>query len=195
RVADLNHIKLLCRGVVAWNKARAATPFVPDLSQADFRDADLNGAIFDGAQFDGATFSNVEAKSFSGRTAKLNGIAASHGNFAGSALGGAELKGSDFLSSCLRDVDMSGVATRFLKIRHCDCRHLDLSRADLEAGSHFYNSDLTNAIVTGAKLNGAEFRRVRANAVLVDQLRSEGAALQELNNLIEERDEWVDFST
>ncbi len=194
-MADINHIKLLCRGVAAWNKARTATPFVPDLSQVDIRDADLNGANFDSAELDGTRFSNVDAKAISGRSARLNGIRARHTDFTGSALGGAELKGSDFLSSCLRDVDMSGVAARFLKIRHCDCQHLDFSSADLEAGSHFYNSDLRGAVFTGAKLNGAEFRRIRAHAVLVDQLRSAGAALQEINNLIEERDEWVDLST
>ena len=53
-MAEIDHIKLLCRGVTAWNEARANADFLPDLSHVEIRDAVLRGADFRGAEFDGA---------------------------------------------------------------------------------------------------------------------------------------------
>ena len=189
-MADVDHIRLLCRGVAVWNKARANAAFDPDLSHLEIRDAALRGADFRSVEFDGARLFNVDAQDALFREARLNGLRAHLATFARSDLASVEFKGADFTRSSFNHADLSGAVTFDLKVRHCDLRDARLAGAALE-GAHFYNSDLAGAAFDHADLESATFKRVRIDAEIADRLIGAGARMALLNQVRE--DEWIDW--
>jgi len=189
-MADVDHLRLLCRSIAAWNEARAIAAFDPDLSHVEIRDASLRGADFRSAEFDGARLFNVDARDILFRKARMNGLRADLVTFARSDLAGVELKGADFTRSSFRNADLSGAQTFDLKIRHCDLDHARLASAALEA-AHFYNSDLAGAAFDDADLESATFKRVRIESQTAGRLAGAGARMALIDQVRE--DEWIDW--
>lgn len=187
-MADIDHIKLLCRGVADWNAARGEAAFAPDLSHVEIRDAALRGADFRDAEFDGARLFDVDAREARFARARLNGVRADRVSFEGGDLAGVELKGADFTRCSFRNADLSRAVSFDLKIRHCDLRGAKLAGAELEA-AHFYNSDLEGAVFDGAGLDAATFKRPRLDPALQERLAKAGARLA-LTGQVRE-DEWT----
>jgi hypothetical protein len=187
-MAQIDHLKLLCRGTAAWNKARDNAPFDPDLSHVEIRDAVLRGADFRSAEFDGARLFNVDAQDILFCKARLNGLRADRVTFARGDLAGVELKGADFTRSSFRHADLSGSVSFDLKFRHCDLRDARFPAALLE-GAHFYNIDLAGAAFDDANLDSATFKRVRIDSETADRLSGAGAHLVLVNQVHE--DEWI----
>jgi len=75
-MANIDHLRLLCRGIAVWNEARESAAFDPDLSHVEIRDASLRGADFRSAEFDGARLFNVDVQDALFRKARLNGLRA-----------------------------------------------------------------------------------------------------------------------
>jgi hypothetical protein len=189
-MADIDHLRLLCRGTAAWNEARANASFGSGLSHVEIRDAALRGADFRSAEFDGARLFNVDAQDTLFRKARLNGLRADLVTFARGDLAGVEFKGADFTRSSFRHADLSGAVTFDLKVRHCDLRDARFAGAALE-GAHFYNSDLSGAAFDDADLESATFKRVRIDSETADRLTGAGARMVLVDQVRE--DEWVDW--
>lgn len=190
-MAEIEHIKLLCQGVTAWNDARAKEDFRPDLSHVEIRDAVLAGCDFRGVEFDGARFFNVDAKQARFQKARLNGLRAVTTSFEGSELRAAELKGADFTRSCFRAVDLSDAVSFDLKFRHSDLSGARFAGAGLES-AHFYNSNLVDAVFGDAALEASIFKRVRIGEGPAAALVQAGARMALPNQPRE--DEWIDWT-
>lgn len=189
-MAEIDHIKLLSRGVTAWNDARANADFLPDLSHVEIRDVVLRGADFRGAEFDGARLFNVDAREARFREARLNGLRAVAVTFERSDLKGAELKGADFTRSSFRNADLSQVVTFDLKFRHCDLVGARFDGAEL-GSVHFYNSDLLDTVFDDANAEASIFKRVRIDEGSAEKLIQAGGRAALLNQSRE--DEWIDW--
>jgi TIR domain-containing protein/pentapeptide repeat protein len=189
-MADVDHLRLLCRGIAAWNEARATASFDPDLSHVEIRDVSLRGADFRATEFDGARLFNIDARDTLCCKARMNGVRADLATFAQSDLAGVELKGADFTRSSFRNADLSGAVTFDLKVRHCDLRHAKLFGAALEA-AHFYNSDLAGAAFDDANLEAATLKRVRIDQHTAGRLTGAGARMALIDQVRE--DEWIDW--
>jgi uncharacterized protein YjbI with pentapeptide repeats len=189
-MANIDHLRLLCRGIAVWNEARGSAAFDPDLSHVEIRDASLRGADFRSAEFDGARLFNVDVQDALFCKARLNGLRADQVTFARSDLACVELKGADFTRSSLRNADLSGAVTFDLKLRHCDLREVRLTGAVL-AAAHFYNSDLEGAAFDEADLESTTLKRVRINSQTVERLNAARVRMALVDQVRE--DEWIDW--
>ena len=62
-MADAKHLKILRRGIEAWNEWRDANHSVrPDLKDANLRDADLRDADLTGADLTGAYLTGADLR-------------------------------------------------------------------------------------------------------------------------------------
>ena len=117
-MANPEHLKLLVKGVSAWNTKRAEEGFHPDLEDADVREAFRQKGL---------------VRSVS-EPLPLAGIDLSAGRLGGANFHGADLSGAKFVRSDLRDADLS-----FSYLQDSN-----LIGAGLE-GTKLYNSVLWNA--------------------------------------------------
>ena len=191
-MAEIDHIRLLCRGVSAWNQARDKEPIAADLSHVEIRDADLRGADFRCTEFDGARFSNVDMRQGRFQKARLNGLRGVAVTFEDSDLAAAELKGADFTRTSFRKANLAKAETFDLKIRHCDVSGAGFDGAQL-GSAHFYNCNLTDAACNGADLEASLFKRVRVDAAGADVLLQARARTALLNE--PRTDEWIDWGS
>jgi uncharacterized protein YjbI with pentapeptide repeats len=176
-MADEDQLKILRRGVTAWNGWREKHPGVlhPDLSEvrlfevdlegvslhgADLRRADLRGASLHGASLRGANLYRTSLHGADLIAADLEGAdlieailceAQLHGaDLRGAKLYGADLRGAKFHGADLRGADLSGADLRGADLSGADLRKADLHEANLT------ESILRVAILTGANLTGAQ---------------------------------------
>ena len=189
-MAEIEHIKMLCRGVDHWNRARAEDDFKPDLSKVEIRNANLAGVDFRGVEFNRVRFLNVEAKGSNFQNARLNGLRADRASFRGCNLNGAELKGADFESSSLSGSRMTGVATRKLKIVSSDLSGVQIEGTGLDS-AHFFNCDFTGARFLNLDLSGLYLRRPILDQSLARKFDEAGAVFELAND--PEEDEGIDW--
>jgi uncharacterized protein YjbI with pentapeptide repeats len=135
-MANPEHLKILERGVEAWNEWRRENAQVaPDLQEADLRGESLFGADLGGANL--------------GR-AKLGGAYLVNANLAAANLRGAALPVADLSTAELSGADLSEVNFNTATLRDASLDRADLCRANL-----------LMANLTGADLGAADFTRVR----------------------------------
>lgn len=105
-MASLDHIKLICSGVSAWNERRAMADFVSDFTHVDMRRIDLRAAQLRGADFDGSRFTSIDLAGATLTGARLNGVTVSASRFERADMQYAEFKGADFTRVSFRDAVM-----------------------------------------------------------------------------------------
>lgn len=190
-MAITKHVELLCRGVGAWNAARADEPFVPDLTHLDIRNADLREIDFSGADFDGTRMSNVDLRGARLLDAKLNGVRITSAHFGGAALDRVELKGADFTRVSFAGAVLDHAVGLDLKVRHGDLAGARIRAARLEM-THLYNCDLGGADFAGSALPGSLLKRVAMDDAVRAQVEQAGCRI-DLGNA-PRREEWVDWN-
>jgi len=191
-MANIEHIKLLCQGVEAWNTHRNERDFVPDLTHVEIRSANLQGALFQQADFDGSIFSKVDFGDAHMEKARLNGVTVSRSSFRRAYLNDAELKGADFKRVCFEGADLSGTIAFDLKIRHANLTHAKFRKASLRY-AHIYNSDVCGIDLQGAELEHVIFKRATIEQDRITDLRQQGCGI-ELENM-STPGEWVDWDS
>jgi hypothetical protein len=158
-VANEEHLKIIRKGVAAWNERRAKnSELIPglrmadlnganlsgaDLLRADLSDTDLSGAMLSGAILIGALFSR----------ANLTGANLTEANLGSAELEEANLTGANLSAAILFEANLSGA---------------NLSGANLTAAI-LYQANLSGANLSGANLI--------ASVLIQTDLRS--ASLQE----------------
>lgn len=114
-MANKEHLKVLKRGVEAWNRWRKGHPRVrPKLCEADFFEEDLAGADLKGADLSYATliWANLTNTNLSGADltlADLDDANLNHANLCDARLLGASLWRADLRSADLSGADLSQV--------------------------------------------------------------------------------------
>jgi len=189
-MANLDHVKLMCRGVSAWNRYRAEKNIIPDLTHLDIRCTDLTGAQLQGANFDGSKLTNVDLRGANLAGARLNGMNVSHVLFQGANLKSAEFKGADFTRVSFQNAVLDEMVSFELKIRHCDLQRSGLHAANLRL-SHIYNSDLRGAAFDAAKFDHVVFKRILIQGKRLAELEDAGCVIELAN--MPTRSEWIDW--
>ena len=136
-----DHLFLLLRGSVAWNKWRQRNPNI----RADLRDVDLSKATLSQADFDLRNLSRAD----------LSGV-----DLTGADLSGLDLSGVDLSRADLSGADLSGV-----DLAHAKLKEADFTEANL-TGTNLFSADLFGAILYAAKLSRANLGQ--ANLTFAD---------------------------
>ena len=192
-MADKDQLKILQRGVTAWNKWREKNPERhPDLIMADFRGADLRGAnlrevTLAGAHFGKANLSGADLSSatllgafFMGADlsqAKLSradlGVAHLIGaNLRRATLAGAHLRKANLIGADLRDANLFGAKLIGADLNGASLYEVNLAEANLcEANlsradltwAQLIKTDLRDATLTGSRVYGASVWDIQVN--------------------------------
>lgn len=134
-MANKEHLAILEKGVTAWNRWRATSSELPDLSDANLEGIDLEGANLSNANLRQATL----------RAAKL----------LGADLTSADLGADDMRSTDLSDAQLAGASFRCANLGAATFNHSNLQSADL-AFADLTNCDFTHANLSDADLSGAD---------------------------------------
>jgi hypothetical protein len=189
-MANIEHIKILCLGVDAWNTYRAGNDVIPDLTHIEVRRANFQGADMRAADFDGSTLSTVDFRHANLQNARLNGVNVSRSCFENANLQSVELKGSDFKRVSFRNANLRGAEAFELKIRHSDLRYAALDDSRLRF-IHIYNSDLRDAHLNNETLEFAVLKRTVVEESRISELKQAGFALELTNQPTPS--EWLDW--
>lgn len=170
-MAHPEHLKVIHRGVTAWNRWRSKHRGTrPDLSRADLRQSNLrlgnlNYANLRGANLEGANLGRAYLEAADLEGARQRGI-----HLFGADLGRADLRHADLGEAQLWHARLEEADLRSAHLRSADLRYSDLSRADLSAavlegaileGALVEAADLSGASLAGARLHGAWLRSCR----------------------------------
>ncbi|HWT00213.1 MAG TPA: toll/interleukin-1 receptor domain-containing protein [Pyrinomonadaceae bacterium] len=164
-MANEEHLKILERGVSAWNDWRIKHPrIVVDLEDASLREAKLSGidlkstnliaANLFGTQLVGADLSGallmrakLIATNLSG--ANLSGAYLTDANCDGANFSGADLSGAD-----LRDTNLLGVHLQDANLSGANLFNANLRYTSLK-GANFDVADISHAVISGVDLSEA----------------------------------------
>jgi uncharacterized protein YjbI with pentapeptide repeats len=184
-MANEEQVKILRKGVDAWNRWRADNPkIVPDLSGAELVGAELPGVNFTGAKLDGANLTGadlgIHVADFGPLFEALGVPGAAPKSFGFASLKGASLKKADLskvllTAADLRSADLEGANLSFSNIDAYSMEPgevlsygitmpANLSGAQLK-GALLYKTTIQEAILNGASFDGALIARARFSHV------------------------------
>jgi len=156
-MANLDHLKILESGVMAWNQWRDDNPgLVPDLTGADLEDKNLSEINFEHANLNGANFFLATLENANFKYAKLqNSIMGlttlNYADLSGSDLWHSRISESGIEHARFEAAHLNGVDFEASSLDHADFRHADL------AFTNFNNASLYKANFAGATLVGTIF--------------------------------------
>jgi len=156
-MANQEHLKILAKGVDAWNRWRKNNPdLLPDLRLAYLNDVILPGADFSNTDFSGADLSRANASAAIFSEAKLHEADFRRANLTGANLTNADLTdcymwGVNLAGANLTDVDLSGSI-----LLQAELQGANLTGATL-AETELLEANFSNANCSGAEFSGADF--------------------------------------
>lgn len=170
-MAKEEHIKILNRGVDAWNQWRIKHPEIaPDLSEALLVGAYLIGADLHRTDLGGA---------------KLDTADLSHANLREAYLRNAELNGAFLIKAELSNADLRNVSLRNGNLKDAKLKNTNLSEANLTEANmieaKLIEANLTSARLRGAVCRKADFRKAKLNDASLDKAIFCGADFSEAN--------------
>jgi len=175
-MADLDALRLLIRGVAAWNQARAGSAEPADLTSVQVLNADLRGANFQSVDFNHSDISGSDLRDADLARSRLNGVTLERSSLESANLTGAEILGTSIWRVCLRRAVLAGVRTADVRIRDSILRGANLSGANM-AGAHMHNCDLTQAVIDNTAFDAAFLKRITAEPELLDRVANGGATV------------------
>lgn len=169
-MANPDHLKILARGIDAWNAWRMEEPSVePELSGVVLADADLPYVDFSGT----ALFN-----------AKLAGANLIRANLSGATLNGADLTEADLTQADLSEASLSRAILASANLDGANLRKARLGEANLNT-AYIVRADLTEARLIGANLSyanltDANLSSCRIFGISAWKLKLEGAHQENL---------------
>jgi hypothetical protein len=107
-MSDPEHIKILGRGIDAWNQWRKNNPgLVPDLSGSNIRVKDLAGINLKGANLRGALLTGANLEGANLDLADLSKTDLMEANLEGASLVGANLEGANLMGANLAKTNLT----------------------------------------------------------------------------------------
>jgi uncharacterized protein YjbI with pentapeptide repeats len=167
-MADTKHLKIISRGVNAWNKWRDKEPGVtPNLIGAKLSGAKLSRANLAGAKLTWGYLTEADLEQ-----ANLVGADLSWANLSGVDLSNANLRGADLSGANLSWANLSAAALQQANLRMANLSWANLNQADLEQANlrmanlswanlglaHLRTADLSRADLIEANICGADLR-------------------------------------
>ena len=180
-MANSEHLKILEKGVEAWNRWRSENPQIePDLSGAviprkDFNDANLSNANLLSAKLTGAKLKRASLVRANINNAVLNQTDLSGARLTNSSLSYANLIGANLTGANLTGADLTGA-----KLGDAQLVDADLRDAILR-GAHLSGANLFGANLAGAKLSLATLRGTNLRATDLGGVNFHGASLSSAN--------------
>lgn len=160
-MANSEHVEILAKGVLAWNKWCKDNPYVrPDLMWADLSQATLSGAILSGAELSHAILSG----------AILSGAHLQQANLIGATLSGANLRGANLREANLFDANLcqaslSGVNLVKANLIQANLGGADLSKANLSVANlikaNLIQANLQETVLSACQLVGANLAKAQ----------------------------------
>ncbi len=154
-MADRQHLKILRKGLTAWNKWRQDHPDI----KPDLNDVNLSGANLSGADLTDADLNDVNLSGANLTIVNLTIANLYHANLYHADLSGAYLSGAYLRDANLTGADLSGAYLESANLRDANLRDANISGAYLESanisGAHLYRANFYDADLTGANLTGA----------------------------------------
>ena len=148
RTGNRDHIRLLKRGVTAWNQWRLENPFIqPDLSGIDLAGAQLSGINLSRTFLIGANFEKADLTNARFDEANLIAATLKEANLSGALLSSSTLTFTNF--------DLANLTSAFLSDARC-------FRASF-LGATLVNASLTESSFFETDLSGADLRECRFN--------------------------------
>ena len=175
------HLAMLNRGVVVWNRWREKNPeVIPELAGAEPLKQDLEGINLSGADLRGIKFyltdlSNANLAGTDLRKARLTSVSLSNADLRGADFSEANLSSSYFVAANLNGTSFSEAILR----------DTNFHQANL-TGANFSNADLTGADLRCAVLNSTNFENAVLKYCLVYgvsawDIKLKGAVQEKLN--------------
>ncbi len=175
-MADLEALRLLVRGITAWNKARDGMDAPADLTSVQILNADLRGANFRSVDFNHADISGSDLRKADLAHARLNGVTIERSSLEGADLTAAEVLGTSIWRVCLRKTVLTSIRTADVRIRDSILHGANLSYANM-AGAHMHNCDLTQTTVDQTDFEAAFLKRITAEPGRLQQIAESGAVI------------------
>jgi uncharacterized protein YjbI with pentapeptide repeats len=207
-VADKKHVRILKRGVEAWNKWRKEYPeVVPDLGAAILTRRGVLKPSLEGVNFKGANLEKVSLAGVNLEKANLEGanlqeadlrkVRPRMANLGGADLRKADLQGANLEKAILRRANLREAVLRESNLRVADLGMANLGKANLagvdlwKASMHKANlgkanlqgASLVDANLAGANLAGADLREASLQGANLREAYLAGASLVDVNLL------------
>jgi uncharacterized protein YjbI with pentapeptide repeats len=170
-MANEEHLAILKKGVMAWNKWRTVAPGVnPDLSGADLRGWSLAGANFSRMNL---TLANLTDANLSG--ASLSRTSLNMAMLMGANLHRADLQQASLIKTNLNKANLTNanLSQAFLletSLSGTDLTEANLSEADMGCAA-LIETNLERAILTGCTVYGISAWDVRLTGAVQENLR------------------------
>lgn len=163
-MANVEHLRILRRGVDVWNEWREANPtIIPDFIGANLGEEHLNGANLARALLNKAELNDTFLIGADLSDAKMFGAYMRWAYLFDSNLSGADLRRADMIwahlgGANLSQARMNGAILRWTNLGHADLIGTNLNEANLNRAK-LKEADLSHVRLMGANLNGADLRR------------------------------------
>ncbi|MBP1750220.1 MAG: ion transport 2 domain protein [Deltaproteobacteria bacterium] len=173
-MASKEHVHLIDRGVVSFNKWRDENPdAVIDLRDADMHGKDLRSINLSHAILEGADLSHALLSDANLSFAKLRKANLSHADMDRTDLSHGDLKVARFALAHLRNAVFFYAKLRGADLRGADLRHASLEDADLSL-ANLTHANLEGAVLTNASLKNAQLSHTCLNGVDLSAANLEG---------------------
>jgi uncharacterized protein YjbI with pentapeptide repeats len=179
-MANAAHLKLLQRGIHAWDAWRKEERSVhPNLSGADLSDTDLSwmnlsGVDLTGANLEGANLESANLSKANLSEARLVGAWLYCTKLRSADLSGAILTEASLINADLRRANFAGAWLDGTMLARANLSNANLIGSYLE-GTNFFGADLEDAKLAGTDLDGVNFSEANlkgANLAEANLLRS-----------------------
>ena len=177
-MANPDHIALLKKGVVAWNKWRDEKPdIIPQLRGASLGGGNLNGADLSRVDLTGADLNAANL-----RKARLTRANLSGAKLSGAKLSGADLYEANLTEASLTEANLRGAVLSGADLSGADLRKARLTRANLSRAhlskARLIKANLSRANLIGANLSGADLSRADLTGTNLSGANLNGADLE-----------------
>ena len=177
-MANPDHIALLKKGVVAWNKWRDEKPdIIPQLRGASLGGGNLNGADLSRVDLTGADLNAANL-----RKARLTRANLSGAKLSGAKLSGADLYEANLTEASLTEANLRGAVLSGANLSGADLRKARLTRANLSRAhlskARLIKANLSRANLIGANLSGADLSRADLTGTNLSGANLNGADLE-----------------
>lgn len=185
-MANPEHVKILKRGVVYWNKWRKENPeVVPDLYKARLLNAKLQRTNLQESDFQDAKLQQANLQRAELQRANLQGTNLRRGDLWRAELQGANLVAANLQESNLREVDLKESNLRKADLHkadlwRADLRFANLQEADLQ-GTNLKKANLVGSDLKRANLQGANLRQAYLNDVDFSEATFGGTQIDDID--------------